>query len=429
MPREMILFYNCSICVAGFVLALLGLIMSLLVHFFKPGVRMQCILLFGVVLFYTASTFSCFYGEIIRNLAMGIYGMLFSSLSAAMVMPVVISLILILSGERVSGSPLMKVSLTLLAVYSLMVISTLFSPVFYHISPAGKYTRGPLYPLLLVPPLLSLLIGAAALWSKRKKLTRRQQCGLLVVLLVPALTIFLQMFYQGILLVSIGVVLGTFTMFILILLDQVDQYLLQKEQNARKEFEIRVLQMRPHFIYNVLSSIYYLIDSDSDRAKTVVRDFTVYLRNVFTSVVQTEMIPFEEEVEHTRAYLAVEEARFGEQLHTAFDLPTVAFRIPPLTLQPLVENAVKHGMDPEGAPLNIRVRTQEDGDSVLVVVEDDGVGCKLSDSDDPDTALANIRARLREFCGGTVTLCPGENGRGTRVTLRIPKSGEKFRQR
>ncbi len=91
--------------------------------------------------------------------------------------------------------------------------------------------------------------------------------------------------------------------------------------------------------------------------------------------------------------------------------------MPPLTLQPLVENAVKHGMDPEAAPLHISIRTQETEAGSVIVVEDDGPG--FDPNDKPYTALANIRQRLEMMCGGQMTIRPRSEG-GTVVNVTIP---------
>ncbi|WP_294492173.1 sensor histidine kinase, partial [uncultured Ruminococcus sp.] len=116
-----------------------------------------------------------------------------------------------------------------------------------------------------------------------------------------------------------------------------------------------VLQMRPHFIYNSMMAIYYLCKLDADKAQQVTLDFTTYLRRNFAAIASENTVPFKDELEHTRAYLALEQAQFEDRLFVSFDTKHTMFRVPPLTLQPLVENAVKHGMDPDGDPLSISV--------------------------------------------------------------------------
>lgn len=102
-----------------------------------------------------------------------------------------------------------------------------------------------------------------------------------------------------------------------------------------------------------------------------------------------------------------------------YDTPFTNFRLPPLTLQPIVENAVKHGMNPYSGPLHILVRTQRTEAGIEIIVEDDGTGFDPSDESTPKTALTNIRERLKMMCGGTITITPRDGG-GTVVKIMIP---------
>ena len=146
-----------------------------------------------------------------------------------------------------------------------------------------------------------------------------------------------------------------------------------------------------------------------------------YLQSSFTAIVKEGTIPFTEELEHTRAYLAVEQARYHGQLFVEFDTPNTFFRIPALTLQPIVENAVKHGVDPDLEPLYISITTEDTDRGVLITVEDTGPGYASSDKDAPHFALDNIRERLKTMCGGTLDIELREVG-GTKVTIIVPQS-------
>ncbi len=179
--------------------------------------------------------------------------------------------------------------------------------------------------------------------------------------------------------------------------------------------------MRPHFIYNTMTSIYSLCGQNPQLARQVVMDFTTYLRKNFTAVSSSAPIPFSSELEHTRAYLSVEQALYEDSLFVEYDTPHIRFRVPPLTLQPIVENAVKHGRDPYAGPFHISVRTRKTESGSEIVVADDGRGFDLSGDSEPGIALNNIRQRLEIMCGGSLTIAPGDGG-GTVVTLTIPDS-------
>ena len=153
-------------------------------------------------------------------------------------------------------------------------------------------------------------------------------------------------------------------------------------------------------------------------------DFTNYLRRNFNAIASDSTIPFTTELEHTRAYLAVEQAQHLKSLFVNYDTTFTYFRLPPLTLQPIVENAVKHGMDPDADPLHISIRTQHTDAGAEITVEDTGSGFDPSDESKPHTTLENIRQRLEMMCGGRMTIQPREGG-GTMVTMVIPDSSER----
>ena len=232
---------------------------------------------------------------------------------------------------------------------------------------------------------------------------------------------FIHFFVSVFGLLAIAIVIGALSMLSIILSDQIGQYLHQQREIAHQRTNIMVLQMRPHFIYNTMMSIYYLCKQNPDLAQQVTLDFTTYLRKNFTAIASEEPIPFTAELEHTRAYLAVEQAQYDEMLVVDYDTPVTNFRLPPLTLQPIVENAVKHGMDPDDAPLHIYIRTRHTGYGSEIVVTDNGRGFDPNDNSDPGIALNNIRQRLEMMCGGSLAITPGDSG-GTVVTVTIPGS-------
>lgn len=208
---------------------------------------------------------------------------------------------------------------------------------------------------------------------------------------------------------------------LLLMSELVHGYREQKEEAARQRARAAVLQMRPHFIHNTLMSIYYLCAQDPQKAQNVIRDFSRYLQSNFTAIAKDGTIPFAEELEHTKAYLAVEQARYEGRLFVEFNTPDTFFRVPPLTLQPIVENAVKHGMDLDSDPLRISIRTRYTDSGTDIIVEDNGPGFDPSDESKPHTTLNNIRQRLEMMCGGSMSIMPRDGG-GTVVTVTIPDS-------
>lgn len=323
------------------------------------------------------------------------------------------------SHEKIKGNALFYTAMALSGVYLIMLIVAQFTDFFYYVTTDNQFFYGPLYALSVSPLLLILFLNIAGTIRRRKMLSKKYFVGLLSYLLLMSATVLVHMFVQIEIFVVFGMALYALIMYGLILSDNMDHYMRQQRQIANQHASIMVLQMRPHFIYNSLMGIYYLCDQDASKAKQVTLDFTTYLRKNFAAIASDDAIPFSEELEHTRAYLSIEQAQFEDSLFVNFDTPHTAFRLPPLTLQPIVENAVVHGMRSSNAPIHISVVTRKTETASEIVVEDDGPGFKPSDSNDPHIALNNIRERLNLMCGGTLEIFTHKEG-GTIVKLTVP---------
>ncbi len=182
---------------------------------------------------------------------------------------------------------------------------------------------------------------------------------------------------------------------------------------------ILVSQIRPHFIHNTLASVYYLCDSDPEQAKQVILDFSSYLQSNFTNITKNDPIPFEEELIHTKAYVSVEMIRFKGKLDVEYDTPHMSFRLPALTLQPIVENSVRYGVGRGRYPEHIVIRTRSIHGGSEITVEDNGIGYDPVPDGRPHVGLRNIRERLELMNHGTLTIVRLPEG-GTRVAIFIP---------
>ncbi len=302
-------------------------------------------------------------------------------------------------GEDSRKSPVMRVQWALgVAMVAAGIVGELSGE--FDVAPEGKIRGGSWLVLSISLSVAISVVCFAALIRRRKKLTKLHRVMFLICFISSATfkIILVEMYLIG---------------------GLIRRYVEQKEEAARQRTQVAVLQMRPHFIHNTLMSIYYLCAQDPQKAQRVILDFSRYLQSNFTAIAKEGTIPFSEELEHTRAYLAVEQARYQGQLFVEFDTPNTFFRIPALTLQPIVENAVKHGLDPDLEPLYVTVTTEDTDGGVRLTVEDTGPGYAPSDEDAPHFALDNIRERLKTMCGGTLEIEPREAG-GTRVTIFVP---------
>ena len=322
-------------------------------------------------------------------------------------------------GENRKKSLLFWTALICLCIYLIPLWLAQFTDLFYDLTPDYQFVRGPLYSLIPIAPLVMMFANILGVMRRRGKLSKRRCWAYLIYLLPMTAAILIHAIVFSFQIVAFGFTLSTLSMFIIILLEQVEQDLKQQREIAAQRADILILQMRPHFIYNTMMSIYYLCLQNPKKAQSVTLDFTSYLRRNFTAIASAETIPFSEELEHTRAYLSVEQAQFEDGLFVEYDTPHTDFRLPPLTLQPIVENAVKHGMDPDSEPLHVFIRTRKTDSGSEILVEDDGTGFEPANDDEPHIALSNIRQRLELMCRGKLTILPREGG-GTMVKAEIP---------
>ena len=323
------------------------------------------------------------------------------------------------SHEKAKRNLLFSAVMALLGAFLILLIASQFTDAFYYVTADNKFFRGTLYSASLAPIAVILILNVIAVVRRRNKLSKKYFIGLLVYLIPMMITMTIHLFFEIEVFVVAGMALLAIIMYALILSDNVEQYMRGQHEIAHQKASIMVLQMRPHFIYNSMMGIYYLCDQDAKKAKQVTLDFTTYLRKNFAAIASEESIPFTEELEHTRAYLAVEQAQFEDSLFVNFDTPVTLFRIPPLTLQPIVENAVVHGLRQSKAPIHISVTTREIASTIEITVEDDGPGFTPTDNDEPHIALNNIRGRLEMMCHGTIAISPRDGG-GTIVKVTIP---------
>lgn len=204
-----------------------------------------------------------------------------------------------------------------------------------------------------------------------------------------------------------------------------DRILAEKErQLAESRISTMISQIRPHFIYNTLGSIEQLCEIQPETAAKLVHNFSLYLRGNFSELDNCAPIRLSKEIAHTKYYVSIEQVRFPD-IEIYFDLKAGDFLLPALSVQPLVENAIKHGLMklPKGG--SVTVSSYETDSHYQVCVEDTGVGFDTSILLDErkHIGLRNIRGRLESMCNGTLTV-ESTKGVGTKVFLSIPKSGE-----
>lgn len=196
---------------------------------------------------------------------------------------------------------------------------------------------------------------------------------------------------------------------------------------AESRIAIMTSQIQPHFLYNSLNTIYHLCDIDVKLAQQAVGNFSEYLQCVLGSIKRSVPITFKEELRNVRAYLELEKLRFDDDLRIVYDISATDFLLPALSVQMLVENAVKHGICLKEDGGTLTLRTCETADSYEIIIMDDGVGFALEQINNDGklhVGLQNSRQRLKTMVNGLLKI-ESKPGVGTKATIIIPKEKKK----
>lgn len=200
----------------------------------------------------------------------------------------------------------------------------------------------------------------------------------------------------------------------------------REELLAQAELQYLKAQLHPHFLFNTLNTIGAYVRSEPDTAVQVIARLGTLLRHALQRA-GTHEVSLEEELAIVSAYVEIEQLRFGERLHVTWQVnpETLAVAVPHLLLQPLVENAIRHGLSTRSAPGTLAIRTERDGERLRLIVSDDGVGLRTVRPERPASStgvgLANVRQRLRQLYGDAQQLLLRERvPHGVEVTVSLP---------
>ena len=211
--------------------------------------------------------------------------------------------------------------------------------------------------------------------------------------------------------------------FILFHKELTTQLVKKEKEMAESKITTMINQIQPHFIFNSLSTIKFLVKKDQMEAIEAIDEFSDYLRGSMDSLTRNCGVPFSEELELVNHYLYMEKKRFGDKIHIEYDIQMDGFLVPTLSVQPIVENAVKHGIRAQLKGGTIKIATKEDAKHFIIQITDDGAGfdpqAKKEDGKS-HVGIANVQKRLALMCEGTLEI-ESAPGKGCQVTFRIPK--------
>lgn len=203
--------------------------------------------------------------------------------------------------------------------------------------------------------------------------------------------------------------------------EQIESRLRELDEQAERErlaARLGAAQIQPHFLFNTLASLQHWVETSDPRAAPLLRDFSTYLRATLP-MFERELQPLSDELTMVRSYLAIMQARLGERLQTSIDIePGLVVLLPPGSLLTLVENAIRHGIEPQLGGGRIEIRGRRVGQLAVLSVRDDGAG--LSPAAQDGVGLSNTRRRLQQAFGRAASLQLGDADPGCLATMKLP---------
>ena len=305
--------------------------------------------------------------------------------------------------------------------YLVLVFLSMFNGMLFQVDAHGNLTDGSYYWIAwLIDPMI-LLIEILVVVHYRKNLSRFGTIVMLNFGLVSLLTTGLQSIWYPVP-ELLACTLALLLMFMLFYWEMAKNLVENERELMQSQVSLAISQIQPHFLYNTLSTIAELCRKDSAMAEEVTNRFALYLLGNLEHMVDSFPVEFSKELKHVQTYLWIEKIRFQEELQVVYDIQTEAFIIPALTVQPLVENAVKHGMMGSENVCTITIRTKCVERGYQVIIEDDGCGFdpeEVKNDGRKHIGIESVRSRLRFMVGGTLTV-KSAIGKGTRVIIEIP---------
>ncbi len=313
------------------------------------------------------------------------------------------------------------INLSLFSIFVILDIINIFTHMFFN-AVDGEYVRAK---TMFFAQVYQFIILATALFITlfNKKLVVREKVAFVCYCLLPLVAIIVQNSLPGYAIAYTSLIIAVEILFFFVNVSKNIKLAEEQEKNKEAQIKIMVSQIQPHFIYNSLSAISTLITIDPDKAQKALDDFTEYLRMNLSSLTETHLVHFEDELKHIKTFIELEKMRFDERLNVNYDIKVTDFNVPCLSIQPIVENAVKHGVLQKVDGGTVILRTYEDDKFYYVEVIDDGVGFdinKVNFENNKHIGLNNIKYRIEKMGNGEI-IVHSEVDKGTKVVVKFNK--------
>jgi sensor histidine kinase YesM len=242
--------------------------------------------------------------------------------------------------------------------------------------------------------------------------------------------------YSLLQMITLGIVFGSIISYFIVSRETISATKTQIQEERIKrlisekkavESNLRFLQaqIEPHFLFNTLSNIVSLLETDLEKGKYMLEDLIHYLRTSLSKT-RSDTTTIGQEMEMIRSYMNIFKVRMGNRLQYQVDVPDTIENIPfpPMLIQPLVENAIKHGLEPKIEGGKVFISGKENEEVLRLEIADTGVG--LYEESDPGTGLSNIRERLQSIYGDKGRLILEDNRPcGLKAIIEVPYARDK----
>ncbi|WP_087881557.1 sensor histidine kinase [Arabiibacter massiliensis] len=327
---------------------------------------------------------------------------------------------------RVSARRITKICWSMVAAMIALLVLNQFFPVFYSFDELNVYRETVLWEAICQGALMLFPAYGLAVAARSRQLLNPFVATVLIAGPLVMMAVLIGQNVAGDLPLSyLAVTVCTVLLYLGVQQEQARTFATRQLAIEQHETNLLISQIRPHFLYNVITTIYGLVDVDPQVAQNTVREFSAFLRANMDALACDGPVPFAKELSHVRAFLALERRRFGDRIVVVEDLGPTDFAIPALTVQPLVENAVRHGLTGCDTTLTVRISTRERPDGYEVEVSDDGAGfdpARLTERDGrTHVGLESVRERVTRLAGGTLEVSSSPH-RGATALVRLPKT-------
>lgn len=369
------------------------------------------------------SQVSARYGDVWYRNNPFFWNTLFSAIAYSL-RPVVLYLFLLISGIDFGW----KVLHAVLVSNTVLSFTAFWGPMVFYFQDGVHWMRGPYgwAPFAVSLVMIMWLVVGSFLKYKGHRGSNRLTPAIISTLVAIAVYMDTNLYFNPpISFLNVAMTEGTVFFYIWLHLQFVREH--EKALKAEQRIRIMMSQIQPHFLFNTLSTIQALTETDPEKASEVIDEFAQYLRQNINSLNEDSLIPVKKEIEHTQIYSNIEEVRFPS-IRIEYEIEDEDFLIPPLSIQPMVENAIRHGVRGKKHGW-VSVSTYRDGDWHVISIRDNGKGFSveqmLADIENGDhIGVKNVRDRIRDMAGGSFEI-ESEIDEGTSITMKIPVKNSK----